>query len=72
MRGMCEDENAQRKANHMRMICEENKKMARDKRAREQAARDNDEGMNQAETKLTLHPEELQMDGTIKRNMFAD
>lgn len=69
---MCEDENAQRKANHMRMICEENKKMARDKRAREQAARDNDEGMNQAETKLTLHPEELQMDGTIKRNMFAD
>ena len=72
MRGMLEDETNQRKADHAKMIQEENKRMAREKRAREQAAREAEEAANQAETKLTVHPEELQMDGTIRRNMFAD
>jgi len=72
MRGMLEDETAQRKADHQRMIADENKRMAREKRAREQAQREDEERTNQAETTLTVHPEELQMDGTIRRNMFAD
>lgn len=72
MRGMLEDETAQRKADYQRMIADENKRMAREKRAREQAQREDEERINQAETTLTVHPEELQMDGTIRRNMFAD
>lgn len=37
MRGMLEDENAARKAAHMKAMQEENKRMAREKRDRENA-----------------------------------
>jgi len=68
MRGMLEDENAARKAAHHRSIVEENKRMAREKREREQAQRSNDENLNQLEVTLTHHNEELQNDGRTMRN----
>jgi hypothetical protein len=67
MRGMLEDENAARKAAYHRSIVEENKRMAREKREREQAQRSNDENLNQFEVTLTNHNEELQNDGRTMR-----
>ena len=70
MRGMLDDENAQRKAEYQRQIMLENKRMAQEKREREAAWRDDQERNNQAETTLTVHPEELRADGTIRRQMM--
>ena len=41
--------------------------MAREKKAREQAARDNDEKLNQLEVTLTNHHETLLADGKTTR-----
>lgn len=70
MRGMLEDENLQRQADHQKWIQSENKRLAREKREREERARQENEAFNQAETTLTKHPEELAMDGTVRRNML--
>lgn len=67
MRGMLEDENHARKVAYHRSIVEENKRMALEKRQREQAQRDNDENLNQLEVTLTNHNEELQADGKTMR-----
>ena len=72
MRGMLEDENLQRQADHAKWIQAENKRLAREKREREERARCENEAMNQSETTLTRHPEELQMDGTIRRNLRGE
>ena len=67
MRGMLEDENAQRKAAYAKQIQMENKRMAQEKRDREAAWRNDQESTNQAETTLTNHNEVLEMNGTIRR-----
>ena len=72
MRGMLEDENAQRKAQYAKQMQEENKRLAREKRERDEAWKNNNNAANIAETTLTKHPEALQADGTIARNMFAE
>ena len=70
MRGMLEDENATRKANYAKQIQEENKRMAREKRDREQAWKNDQESNNQAEVTLTSHNEVLEPNGTIRRTDF--
>ena len=67
MRGMLEDENAQRKAAYAKQIQMENRRMAQEKRDREAAWRNDQESTNQAETTLTNHNEVLEMNGTIRR-----
>ena len=67
MRGMLEDENAQRKAAYMKQMQAENKRMAQEKRDREAAWRNDQESSNQAETTLTNHNEVLELDGRIHR-----
>lgn len=67
MRGMLEDENAQRKAAYAKQIQMENRRMAQEKRDREAAWRNDQEATNQAETTLTNHNEVLEMNGTIRR-----
>ena len=46
MRGMLEDETNARKADYHRAIVEENKRMAREKREREEAWKNDQEGQN--------------------------
>lgn len=46
MRGMLEDEGNQRVADYHRAIVEENKRMAREKREREEAWKNDQEGQN--------------------------
>ena len=67
MRSMLEDENAEKKANYQRMIADENKRLAREKRERENAWKNDQEASNQFETTLTNHNEELQNDGKTLR-----
>lgn len=67
MRGMLDDENAQRKAAYQKQIQMENKRMAQEKRDREAAWRNDQESNNQAETTLTNHNEVLEADGRIHR-----
>jgi hypothetical protein len=67
MRGMLEDENNMKRAQYQREIRDENKRLAREKRDREEAWRRDQEEKNQFETTLTNHNEELLMDGTIRR-----
>ena len=71
MRGMLEDDNARSKAEYARQIMLENKRMAQQKRDREAAWRNDQESSNQAEVTLTNHPEQLNADGTVARQMFA-
>ena len=67
MRSMLEDENAEKKANYQRMIADENKRLAREKRERENAWKNDQEASNQFETTLTNHNEELLNDGKTLR-----
>jgi len=67
MRGMLEDENHARKVAHHKQMVEDNKRMALEKRMREQAARDDGERQNQLEVTLTNHNEVLQLDGKTLR-----
>lgn len=60
MRGMLEDENAAQKAAYAKQMQEENKRMAREKRDRENAWRNDQENNNQAEVTLTNHNEVLE------------
>ena len=60
MRGMLEDENAARKAAYAKQMQEENKRMAQEKRDRENAWRNDQESNNQAEVTLTNHNEVLE------------
>ena len=70
MRGMLEDENAQRKAAYAKQIQMENRRMAQEKRDREAAWRNDQESTNQAETTLTNHNEVLEMNGSVRRTDF--
>jgi len=67
MRGMLEDESSQRKANFAKQMMEENKEMARQKRAREQAWKEDQESNNQFEVTLTNHNEILDPNGATRR-----
>merc|ERR1712127_158004 len=67
VRSMLEDENAEKKANYQRMIADENKRLAREKRERENAWKNDQEASNQFETTLTNHNEELLNDGKTLR-----
>lgn len=67
MRGMLEDEGQARKNAYAKQMMEENKQMARQKREREEAWRNDQEGNNQAEVTLTNHNEVLENNGTIRR-----
>jgi len=67
MRGMLEDENAARKAAHHRAIVDENKRMAREKREREETWKNANESSNQFEVTLTNHNEALANDGKTLR-----
>ena len=46
MRSMLEDENAEKKANYQRMIADENKRLAREKRERENAWKNYQSSLN--------------------------
>lgn len=70
MRGMLEDENNERKAQHFRMIQAENRRLAQEKRDREDAWRRDQESQNQAEVTLTNHHEVLGQDGKITKPDF--
>lgn len=67
MRGMLEDEATARKNAYAKQIMEENKRMAREKREREEAWRQDQESSNQAEVTLTNHNEVLEANGTVRR-----
>ena len=67
MIGMLQDENHARQVAYHKQIVEENKRMAREKRERDQAARDDGERQNQLEVTLTNHNEVLQADGKTLR-----
>lgn len=67
MRGMLEDEANARKAAYAKQMMEENKRMAREKRDRENAWKNDQESNNQAEVTLTNHNEVLENNGTIRR-----
>lgn len=67
MRGMLEDEANARKAAYAKQMMEENKRMAREKRDRENAWKNDQESNNQAEVTLTSHHEVLENNGTIRR-----
>ena len=67
MRGMLEDENAARKAAHHRAIVDENKRMAQQKRDRDQAWKNANESSNQFEVTLTAHNEQLGNNGKTLR-----
>ncbi len=68
MKGMLEDEMAQKRANMNKQIQDENKRLAREKREREAAWKQDQEESNQFEVTLTNHHEELQADGKIFRH----
>ena len=67
MRGMLEDEANARKAAYAKQMLEENKRMAREQRDRENAWKNDQESNNQAEVTLTNHNEVLENNGTIRR-----
>lgn len=68
MRGMLEDESNARKAAFAKDMQQENMRMAREKRDRENAWKNDQESNNQAEVTLTNHNEVLEKNGTIRRN----
>lgn len=67
MQGMLEDEMSQKRAAMNKQIQDENKRLAREKREREEAWRKDQEESNQFEVTLTNHNEELQANGTTFR-----
>ena len=67
MRGMLEDEQNARKAAFAKEMQRENQRMARDKRDRENAWKNDQESNNQLEVTLTSHNEVLEMNGSIRR-----
>ena len=67
MRGMLEDEQYQRNVAYHKQIVAENKRMAQEKRDREENWRHDQESQNQAEVTLTSHNEVLELDGQTRR-----
>lgn len=67
MRGMLEDEAAQKKAAMLKALQDENKRLALEKKRREQAWKDDQDCQNKAETTLTCHYEELDEGGRVTR-----
>ena len=67
MRGMLEDEMNCKRAQMMKELQEENKRLALQKKQREQAWKDDQDCQNKAETTLTNHHEVLDVDGKITR-----
>ena len=67
MRGMLEDEATQKKAQMMKEMQEENKRLALQKKRNEQAWKDDQQMQDKAETTLTFHYEEMDAAGKITR-----
>ena len=67
MRGMLEDEMNEKRAKMMKEMQEENKRLALDKKRREQAWAANQASKNQFETTLTDHHEQLSSDARVTR-----
>ena len=72
MRGMLEDEQNRRNADYAKAIQEENKRLAREKREREEAWRREQEASNQAEVTLPDPRETLGPDGKTFKPNFED
>ena len=68
MRGMLEDEATQKKAQMMKEMQEENKRLALEKKRREQSWREDQQMQDKAETTLTNHNETLDANGKITRS----
>ena len=67
MRGMLEDEATQKKAQMMKEMQEENKRLALQKKRNEQSWKDDQQMQDKAETTLTHHYEEMDANGKITR-----
>ena len=67
MRGMLEDEMNSKRANMMKQMQEENKRMALEKKMRDEAWNIDQQIQNKAETTLTNHNEQLGLDGKTTR-----
>ena len=72
MRGLLEDEATMKKNAMMKAMQEENKRMALEKRQREQAWKDDQAMQDKAEITLTNHHETLDKDGRITRQIIED
>ena len=68
MRGMLEDEATQKKAQMMKEMQEENKRLALEKKRREQSWKEDQQMQDKAETTLTNHNETLDANGKITRS----
>ena len=68
MRGMLEDEATQKKAQMMKEMQEENKRLALEKKRREQGWREDQQMQDKAETTLTNHKEMMDANGKITRS----
>ena len=68
MRGLLEDEATSKKNAMMKAMQEENKRLALEKRMREQNWKDDQAMQDKAETTLTNHHESLNVDGKITRH----
>lgn len=68
MRGMLEDEASQKKAAMQRAMMEENKRLALEKRRREEAWKQDQQEQDKAEVTLTNHDETLDADGKVIRH----
>ena len=67
MRGMLEDEATQKKNQMMKEMQEYNKMLALEKKRKEQAWKDDQQCQDKAETTLTDHHEEMDLNGKITR-----
>ena len=67
MRGMLEDEASQKKAQMMKEMQEENKRLALEKKRREGGWREDQQMQDKAETTLTNHNENMDANGKISR-----
>ena len=72
MRGLLEDEATMKKNAMMKAMQEENKRMALEKRQREQNWKDDQAMQDKAEITLTNHHETLDKDGRITRQIIED
>ena len=68
MRGMLEDEATQKKAQMMKEMQEENKRLALEKKRREQSWKEDQQMQDKAETTLTNHNETMDANGKITRS----
>ena len=68
MRGMLEDEATQKKTQMMKEMQEENKRLALEKKRREQGWREDQQMQDKAETTLTNHNETMDANGKITRS----